>query len=264
MNAVTRTVCVHVFRQPLPYLPTLNLQNKIHEIQLHTRRAQPGSHKDVLLLLEHRPVYTTGRRQTTEEDINQEESTRLQSFGADNVSTKRGGQTTYHGPGQVVGYPLLDLSRMGLSISEYICKLQTAMKTHFSEHYGIKAADSDNTGLFLSKNIKLGSIGVQVRHRLTSHGIAYNVTREPLSWFNQIVACGLVDVKAGCLSDAAGGRDIFVQSDMELFLRTFAEVFHVEFRRVDADEDKELWESIKSLEMEAARYPVAPVAPVLT
>lgn len=254
------TALVHVFRRPLPYLPTLNLQNKINEIQLHNRKLQNGSHKDVLLLLEHNPVYTAGRRQTREQV--QDEAAKLRSLGAEHVLTNRGGQTTYHGPGQVVGYPLFDLGRMKLSVSQYICKLQTTMKAHFLEHYGVQTTDSDNTGVFLSDTVKLGSIGVQIRHRLTSHGIAYNVTREPISWFNQVIACGLADVKAGCLSDAAR-RSISVEEDMKLFLEVFARIFDVELRPLDVLADKELYQYITNLELEATGYPDAPTTPIL-
>ncbi|GJJ10276.1 hypothetical protein Clacol_004502 [Clathrus columnatus] len=245
-----RTALVHVFPRPLPYAPTLDLQNKINELQFFKRKLPNPSHKDILLLLEHRPVYTAGRRQTSEQV--EQESIRLRNLGADHIITKRGGQTTYHGPGQVVGYPLFDLSRMGLSISEYICKLQTAMKTHFLEHYGIKSIDSDNTGVFLSKNIKLGSIGVQIRHRVTSHGIAYNVTREPLSWFDQVIACGLADVKAGCLSDAAG-KEISVKEDMERFLRSFSRVFNLKLQPVDGSKDEGLYEYVMTLQRQVEK-----------
>lgn len=99
------------FACPLPYAQTLALQHKLHEYQLSRRRASQD-HPDLLLLLEHRPVYTGGRRQKTEEL--EEERKRLEGLGADWVATDRGGQTTYHGPGQITGYPLLDLGRMGV------------------------------------------------------------------------------------------------------------------------------------------------------
>lgn len=107
-----RPVLFHISPHPLRYAPTLALQNQIHAIQLAQRRSM-GNHPDILLILQHRPVYTAGRRQADVND-SQKEETRLKHLGADWISTSRGGQTTYHGPGQLVGYPLLDLGRMGV------------------------------------------------------------------------------------------------------------------------------------------------------
>jgi lipoate-protein ligase B len=194
-------ILVHFFRSPLPYSRTLALQERLHALQLSLRR-EGNRHPDLLLLLQHRPVYTAGRRQTsTELDP---ERTRLAGSGADFVSTQRGGQLTYHGPGQLVGYPLLDLGRPSptLGIRDYICALQTALRTHLLERHGIESGASEHTGVFLDAATKVGSIGVQVRHRLTTHGFALNVTDEPRAWFDRIVACGLADVRAGSIQSA--------------------------------------------------------------
>jgi len=107
-------VFFHIFRKPLPYRSTLDIQHKIHAIQLQKRR-ETGTQSDVLLLLQHRPVFTAGRRQVSSPETVSEEY-RLQSMGADWVHTQRGGETTFHGPGQVVGYPLLDLGRMNVRV----------------------------------------------------------------------------------------------------------------------------------------------------
>jgi lipoyl(octanoyl) transferase 2 len=118
-----RPISFHVFKRPLPYLPALALQERIHSIQARSRtpNTEPNqdnlastNHPDVLLLLEHRPVYTAGRRQDAVEL--EEERVRLVKSGADWVATQRGGETTYHGPGQIVGYPLFDLTRMGVCL----------------------------------------------------------------------------------------------------------------------------------------------------
>ncbi|KAI0311452.1 hypothetical protein OF83DRAFT_1030825, partial [Amylostereum chailletii] len=178
------------FTTPLPYARTLHLQESIHALQLLQRRT--GSHHtDVLLLLQHRPVYTGGRRQTSLELAH--ERARLETLGADFVATQRGGQTTYHGPGQITGYPLLDLGRAqpATSVRDYICRLERTLRLHLREAHGLAHHASAHTGVFLDARTKVGSIGVQVRHRLTSHGFALNVTREPRAWFDAVVACGL-------------------------------------------------------------------------
>ncbi|KAF8588536.1 lipoyltransferase [Ramaria rubella] len=243
-----RPIIFHSFSRPLPYVQVLALQQQIHELQLQQRRASPGSHQDVLLLLEHRPVYTAGRRQSDDEV--RRESTRLRLLGADFVATKRGGQTTYHGPGQVVGYPLFDLARMRLSIAGYICKIQTLLKQHFLENHRTPTVDSDNTGVFLTSNVKLASIGVQVRHRLTSHGFAYNVTREPLAWFDQIIACGLAEVNAGCVVDATG-HDVPMQEDVKSLVTTASRVFDREMIKLDTMKEGPLEHAVRKLERSA-------------
>lgn len=243
-----RPIFYHSFPLPLPYAPALALQQRIHELQLQQRRTSPDSHDDVLLLLQHRPVYTTGRRQT-EEDV-RHESERLRHLGADFVVTKRGGQTTFHGPGQVVGYPLLDLRRMRLSIADYICNIQTMLKQHFLINHGISTINSDNTGVFTAPDIKIASIGVQIRHRLTSHGFAYNVTQEPRAWFDQVVACGLADVRAGCIEEAAAPETV-VDKDIESLIPVLARVFQRDVVKLDAGRDGPLEEAVREMEAEA-------------
>lgn len=244
----------HYFQTPLPYVRTLALQERLHAIQLAQCRL--GTHKDMLLLLQHRPVYTAGRRQSSDDPEIMSEEARLTRLGADFVTTQRGGQITYHGPGQIVGYPLLDLGRTAppLHIRDYICKMQTALKRHFREAHGISSAPSDNTGVFLDEHTKLASIGVQVRHRLTTHGFAFNVTPEPLAWFDQVVACGLADVKAGCITGASGARDggeVTVEGEIEGLVERFGRVFGRDMQKLDVREG-EVGEAIMALDEEAA------------
>ncbi|KAJ3557832.1 hypothetical protein NM688_g1259 [Phlebia brevispora] len=244
----------HYFRTPLPYVRTLALQEQLHAWQLAQRRL--NAHKDILLLLEHRPVYTAGRRQHSNDPEILEEESRLTRLGADFVTTKRGGQITYHGPGQIVGYPLLDLGRTNppMGIRDYICKLQTALKLHLREAHDIVTVPSDNTGVFLDEHTKIASIGVQVRHRLTSHGFAFNVTREPLAWFDRVVACGLADVKAGCIADAskkAGDEEVTVDGEIQGLAERFGRVFGRDVRELDVDHEEEIGEAIRSLEATA-------------
>ncbi|KDQ54830.1 hypothetical protein JAAARDRAFT_134512 [Jaapia argillacea MUCL 33604] len=236
----------HYFRLPLPYTRTLALQEQLHSLQLLQRRATPSTHKDVLLLLQHRPVYTAGRRQT--DDELHSERTRLTRLGADFVSTQRGGQLTYHGPGQIVGYPLLDLARgeSVLGIREYICKLQKVLEGQLVEAHGLKLIPSEHTGVFLDAQTKIASIGVQVRHRLTSHGFAMNITPEPLAWFNKIVACGLEDVKAGCI-----GKDATVEGEIPELVKRFGKMFGREMVKLDVEAEGEVEEAIRAVEEDA-------------
>lgn len=244
------SVLFHTFRTPLPYARTLLLQQQIHQIQLATRRIAPTASKDILLLLQHRPVYTTGRRQTEEEVAL--ERARLTNLGADFVSTQRGGQTTYHGPGQIVGYPLMDLGRYqpAMRTRDYICRMQKTISTILKNEYGVESVPSDNTGIFLNEMTKIGSIGIQVRHRLTSHGFAFNVTREPLTWFEQVVACGLADVKAECMENVVG-EPITVNGVIPPLVETFGRIYGKEMEEMDLRREGEVGELIRELEEEA-------------
>ena len=209
----------HYFSRPLPYRRALRLQEEIHSLQLRQRRLSTP-YDDVLLLLQHPHVYTGGRRQTESETASQRE--RLMALGADFVLANRGGELTYHGPGQIVGYPLLDLGRTspGVRIRDYVCRLQRALSLHLREAHRLASAESVHTGLFLSEREKVASIGVQVRHRLTSHGFAMNVTHEPRAWFDEIVACGLENVKATSI-ERATGKKLDVEGEVAGIVKQF-------------------------------------------
>jgi lipoyl(octanoyl) transferase 2 len=215
-------IIYHYFSRPLPYLRTLQLQEAIHALQLQQRRTS-ASHQDILLLLQHKPVYTGGRRQTESETAL--ERARLTALGADFVLVQRGGELTYHGPGQLVGYPLLDLGRTSpaIGVRDYICRLQRMLSLYLREVHGSTPTTSEHTGVFLSANEKVASIGVQVRHRLTTHGFAMNVTREPRAWFDEIVACGLADVKAASV-ECATGRTVDVGMEVPGIVDRFGRV----------------------------------------
>jgi lipoyl(octanoyl) transferase len=152
---------------------------------------QAGALPDVLLLLEHWPVYTRGRRSGPGELPMGEDWYRMQ--GIDIVETDRGGKVTYHGPGQLVGYPIVGVS----DVVEYVRTLERALVSALSEE-GItaRARDAegpDYTGVWVSER-KIASIGVHVARGVTTHGFALNVENDlqPFSW---IVPCGLDGVQ---------------------------------------------------------------------
>jgi len=240
----------HYFRTPLPYVQTLALQERIHHLQLLHRKT--SSHKDILLLLQHRPVYTAGRRQT--EDSVQDERVRLTNIGADFVPTHRGGELTFHGPGQIVGYPLVDLSRTSppVSVRDYVCRLEKALQQNLLEAHGIKHVPTDHTGVFLDPHTKIASIGVQVRHRLTTHGFAINITREPIPWFDQVVACGLADVKAGSV-ETVKNNAVDIHKEIPGLVSRFGRLLEREFLPMNLAEEGEVGEAIAAAEEDALR-----------
>ena len=245
-------ILYHYFSRPLPYLPALQLQESIHALQLKQRRSSssPPAHQDILLLLQHKPVYTGGRRQTEETTASTSERARLTALGADFALSQRGGELTYHGPGQIVGYPLLDLGRAkpAIGIRDYICRLQRVLSLHLREAHGLSPVASEHTGVFLGEHEKVASIGVQVRHRLTTHGFAMNVTREPRAWFDEVVACGLADVKAASI-EGATGRNVRVETEVPGIVERFGRVMERQMVPLQP-ESSELSELVYALEQE--------------
>lgn len=155
---------------------------------------------DVILVLEHPPVYTLGRRGGIENLC--VPRTMLEEKGIDVVQIERGGDITYHGPGQLIAYPLLDIRRARLGVTDLVSSLEEIMiKT--AGGFGIKAGRNPlNRGVWIGK-AKLGSIGIAVRKDITFHGMALNINLD-LTLFSWINPCGLKDVSMTSLKEAAG------------------------------------------------------------
>jgi lipoate-protein ligase B len=142
---------------------------------------------DVLLLLEHFPVFTLGRRGGLD-NLRVSESF-LEKSGIPVIQAERGGNITYHGPGQIVGYPILDLHAAKLSVTAYVENLEEVM-IRTAADFGVKAERNPaNRGVWVGNN-KLGSIGIAVRRGICFHGFALNAnpSTEPFGWINP---CGL-------------------------------------------------------------------------
>ena len=164
----------------LDYQSGLELQNELVE----ARRS--GETGDTVLLLEHEPVYTIGRTR------NRESLAKGNDLPFPVVETNRGGQATYHGPGQLVGYPILDLTSYGQDLHFYLRLLEEALVTACTERGVIASRVDGLTGVWVG-DAKIASIGVGVRHWISMHGFAINVCGD-LDPFTTIVPCGLDDV----------------------------------------------------------------------
>ena len=155
--------------------------------ELVAQRRADESLGDELLLLEHQPVYTIGR---TPDQTSLRDAAHLPHPV---FPINRGGQATYHGPGQLVGYPILDLRRCGQDLHRYLRWLEDLLMG-LLEVYGIRAAPRPGlTGVWVEDR-KIASIGVGVRHWITMHGFALNVSGD-LSPFDHIVPCGISNVR---------------------------------------------------------------------
>ncbi|MGA7704100.1 MAG: lipoyl(octanoyl) transferase LipB [Solirubrobacteraceae bacterium] len=178
----------------IPYRDALAIQAE------HQAHRQADEIPDTLLLLEHPPVYTRGRRAADDELSLGEDFYRAR--GIEIVATDRGGKVTHHGPGQLVGYPIMRV----VDIGAHLRKMETAIVVTLAE-YGIQARSRcdegiDYTGVWVQDR-KIASIGVHVSKGVSTHGFAVNVTNdlEPFSW---IVACGLPDVRMSSLEQELG------------------------------------------------------------
>jgi lipoyl(octanoyl) transferase len=166
----------------LEYRRACSLQKGLEKARL------AGDVPDLLLLLEHPPVYTQGRRSTSEELPMGEDWYRLQ--GIDVIESDRGGRVTYHGPGQLVGYTIMSLRPYRDDIHDYIRRMERVMIRSLAE-YGIDAGLEEGlTGVWTADRRKIASIGVHVSRGITTHGFAINVNND-LQPFEWIVPCGI-------------------------------------------------------------------------
>jgi lipoyl(octanoyl) transferase len=150
-------------------------------------RRQAGTVADHLLLLEHDPVFTLGRNARPENVLLPAEALRARGF--DVFETGRGGDVTYHGPGQVVGYPILDLGPDRRDVHRYVRDLEEVLIRTCADH-GIEAGRVEGlTGAWVGRE-KIGAIGVRIARWVTSHGFAFNVSTD-LAAFDLIVPCGI-------------------------------------------------------------------------
>jgi lipoate-protein ligase B len=147
-----------------------------------------GDVDDTLMLLEHPPTYTLGRR-AAEADLVYDRGQRL-ARGISLYEVDRGGRATYHGPGQLVGYPILALGER-YDVVTYLRKLEEALIRTLDSFGVVAARDPEHTGVWVGPN-KIGAIGVKITRGITMHGFALNVTTD-LSMFEGIVPCGLQD-----------------------------------------------------------------------
>jgi lipoyl(octanoyl) transferase len=181
---------------------------------------QAGRVRDTLLLLEHNPVFTLGRNARRENVLLSEALLRARGF--DVFETGRGGDVTYHGPGQVVGYPILDLAPDRRDVHRYVRDLEEVMIRACAD-YGIAARRIPGlTGTWVGDS-KIGAIGVRIARWVTSHGFAFNVTTD-LSPFGLIVPCGIRERGVTSLERLLG-RPLPMDEVVSRLVARFLEVF---------------------------------------
>ena len=194
------------------------------------RRLQSARQKeevpDLLLLLEHTPVYTRGRRSSAAELPMGVEWYEAQ--GIEVRDTDRGGQVTYHGPGQLVAYPIVSLRPYGDDVLEYVRRLERVAIASLGEH-GVEAETIEGmTGIWVGER-KIGSIGVHVSRAVTTHGLAINVNND-LQPFEWVVPCGIEGCRVTSL-----GRELGAEQDLDAFAGTVATRFGEIYERAPVE-----------------------------
>ncbi|KAF8373853.1 lpl-1 [Pristionchus pacificus] len=226
----------------ISYMEGLSQQSKFTNIVKQSIANHFPRH--FLLLLEHRPVYTVGIRSNT---VSDEEESRLKRMGADFHRTSRGGLITFHGPGQLVAYPILalkglrDSSGKALGVRRYVEQLEECL-IRTANGLGVKGVDRVDglPGVWVEGRRKLASLGVSVQHGVTGHGLALNCDMD-LTWFDKIVACGISGVKMTSLLQETlsinPSCDCSVSTVIPHLINAFSQSFHLDANRLIVDED---------------------------
>ncbi|OBW63614.1 MAG: RhoGAP-domain-containing protein [Aureobasidium pullulans] len=239
----------------VPYIKAANLQQDL-VTKFLAHKASPATTKapiPTIITAEFSPVYTCGRREVG--TVSEKQQAFLRDGGnAEFYEALRGGQTTFHGPGQLVAYPIIDLKKHNLSPRNYVCLLEKTLiktcsrygiKAMTTEHpgvwttpddkisalektliktcsrYGIKAMTTEHPGVWTTPDDKISALGVHLRRNITSHGIGLNINTD-LKWFSRIVACGL-EGKRTTSFENEGVKDQSVPEVADAFVQRLAD-----------------------------------------
>jgi lipoyl(octanoyl) transferase len=199
--------------EPTNYLDALTFQENFFNAQLE-KKANSEETENTLILLQHTPVYTLGKSG----DISNLKVP-IEETGAEFYHTKRGGDITFHGPGQLVVYPIFDIENFGISVREYVAKLEQCVIECIAE-YGLKGERiEDASGVWLDagnkKARKICAVGLKVSRGISMHGLAFNINTD-LSYFDHIVPCGLDDKSVTSLEKELGKKLDFFEVQKKL------------------------------------------------
>jgi lipoyl(octanoyl) transferase len=188
--------------------------------EIHTKRVS-GEAEDFLFLLEHPNTYTLGKTAHRENLVGSEEYLKANRISIYDID--RGGDITYHGPGQIVGYPIIDLNNWFKDTHKYLRALEEVIIKTCSE-YGLNCErNSKHTGVWIGDR-KIAAIGIKVSRWVTMHGFAFNVKTD-LNLFNGIIPCGIQNKSVTSLKQELK-REISIQEVKEKLLKNFTELFN--------------------------------------
>jgi lipoyl(octanoyl) transferase len=214
----------------VPYREAWELQRSL------AAAVSQGAIPDTVVLLEHPPVVTLGRRTDEQAELHIPVGAEVEV-----VETDRGGKSTYHGPGQLVCYPILDLARHGRDVKRYVRDLERAL-TQTVAPFGLQGETIEGlTGLWLQRPPrKIASIGIHVSRWITTHGYALNVDLDPAPFTDWITACGLEDAAFTTIARELG-RPVSVDEVRPHAVAALEDVLGLELVPVPADEGAGLW-----------------------
>ena len=202
----------------VPYRKALEIQLKLLEMRTN------GEIGDTLLLLEHPPTFTIGRRGNMGNLLAAKNY--LSKAGIHFEVISRGGDITYHGPGQLVGYPIMDLNGMGRDVHKYLRNLEETIIVSLRD-FGIHGRRIKGITGVWAKWHKIASIGVGVKRWVTYHGFALNVNTD-LSYFDMIVPCGIENVKMTSIQRWLGKKEYIDMPEAEdSIIKALSQVFNV-------------------------------------
>ena len=195
---------------------------------------------ETVIFLEHPPVITVGRRTETDRELHVPESAEVEI-----AETDRGGKSTFHGPGQLVCYPILDLANHGKDVKKYVRDLEEALIRTLASFELEGARYEGLTGVWMSPGggqgpRKVASIGVHVSRWVTTHGYALNVDLDPAPFTEWITACGLEDAAFTTMARELA-RSLSVEDVRPAAIAAIAEVFELELEEIPAEDGAGLW-----------------------
>jgi lipoyl(octanoyl) transferase len=218
----------------VPYREAFDLQRSLAGAV--SQRAIP----ETVIFLEHPPVVTLGRRTETDRELHIPEDAEVEI-----AETDRGGKSTFHGPGQLVCYPILDLAHHGRDVKLYVRNLEEAL-IRTLDAFGLEGARIERlTGVWMPPGggqgpRKIASIGVHVSRWVTTHGYALNVDLDPMPFTDWITACGLEDAAFTTMARELGSP-LTVEEVRPVAISVLAEVFELDLEELPADDGAGLW-----------------------
>jgi lipoyl(octanoyl) transferase len=214
----------------VPYLEAWELQRSL------AGAVSQSAIPDTIVLLEHPPVVTLGRRTDETAELHVPEGAEVEV-----VETDRGGKSTFHGPGQLVCYPILDLKRHGRDVKQYVRNLEEALIGTLAALDVEGARLEGLTGVWLERPPrKIASIGVHVSRWVTTHGYALNVDLDPAPFSDWITACGLEDAMFTTIARELG-RPVTLDEVRPHAVAALEEVFALELEELPAEDGAGLW-----------------------
>ncbi|MCX7615344.1 MAG: lipoyl(octanoyl) transferase LipB [Clostridiales bacterium] len=215
----------------LDYEKALSIQEKLNKKRIE------NAIEDTLLIVEHPPVLTLGRKGEYSNILINKDF--LKKNGIDIYEINRGGDVTYHGPGQIVGYPIIDLQNYGKDLKKYVEMVEEVFISLLKSRFNINAHREEKkyTGVWVDDE-KITAIGIAVRKWVSMHGFAFNVNTN-LDHFRWINPCGITDKGVTSLKKLTGGEQDY-HDITELVINTFCNVFQSERKDLKVSELEEL------------------------